>query len=342
LKTKQKRLFLITIQNNIQMKNTESTSSCNRHILKLFATFFLLLLFYSGLNAQAGKQPPIIGHWDLTLDMGNNETAPSWLEVKLSGIKTLVGYFVGDAGSARPISKVNVDGQKVTFSIPPQWEFGQNDLVFEGTVETDKIFGVITLPNGQKHSFTGEKAPTLVREKAPAWNEPVKLFNEKNLDGWVSQKPNNQWVVENGILKSPKSGSNLLTKDKFQDFKLHIEFRYPAGSNSGVYLRGRYELQIVDSHGMEPSSIYLGGIYGFLTPNENMAKIPGEWQTYDITLVGRRVTVEANGKTVVCDAIIPGITGGALDSKEAEPGPLLLQGDHGPIEFRNIVITTAK
>jgi len=324
------------------MNNIEYTLFCKVHSLKVLIAFFLLPVFCTGLTAQSNSQPAIIGHWDLTVDIGNNQTAPSWLDVKLSGFKSLVGYFVSDAGSARPISKVNFEGQKVTFSIPPQWEFGTNDLVFEGTVETDKLFGVITLPNGQKHSFTGERAPTLVREKPPVWNEPVKLFNDKNLDGWVAQKPNNQWVVENGVLKSPKSGSNLLTKDKFQDFKLHIEFRYPAGSNSGVYLRGRYELQIVDCHGLEPSSIYLGGIYGFLTPNENVAKVPGEWQTYDITLVGRRVTVEANGKTVICDAIIPGITGGALDSKEAEPGPLLLQGDHGPIEFRNIVITTAK
>jgi hypothetical protein len=324
------------------MKNKEFTSFCKVHILNVLVALFLLPVFCTGLTAQTNNQPAIIGHWDLTVDMGTNQTAPSWLDVKLSGIKTLVGYFVSDAGSARPISKVNVEGQKVTFSIPPQWEFGINDLVFEGTVEIDKISGVITLPNGQKHSFTGERAPTLVREKPPVWNEPVKLFNDKNLDGWVAQKPNNQWVVENGVLKSPKSGSNLLTTEKFRDFKMHIEFRYPAGSNSGVYLRGRYELQIVDCHGLEPSSIYLGGIYGFLTPNENVAKVPGEWQSYDITLVGRRVTVEANGKTVICDAIIPGITGGALDSKEAEPGPLLLQGDHGPIEFRNIVITTAK
>jgi hypothetical protein len=324
------------------MKTIEFNSFCKVQILKILVVFFFLPVFLTGSSAQTGNQPAIIGHWDLTVDMGNNQTAPSWLDVKLSGIKTLVGYFVAEAGSARPISKVTADGQKVTFSIPPQWEFGLNDLVLEGTVEIDRIFGVITLPNGQKHSFTGERAPSLVREKPPVWNEPVKLFNEKNLDGWVAQKTTNQWVVENGILKSPKSGSNLLTTEKFRDFKLHIEFRYPSGSNSGVYLRGRYELQIVDSHGQEPSSIYLGGIYGFLTPNENVAKVPGEWQTYDITLVGRRVTVEANGKTVICDAIIPGITGGALDSKEAEPGPVLLQGDHGPVEFRNIIITTAK
>jgi hypothetical protein len=326
----------------IHMKKINHISFCEANCHIALIALFFLPAFFIPLSAQTNNQPAIIGHWDLTVEMENNQTVPSWLEVKLSGIKTLVGHFVSDGGSARPISRVNVDKQKVTFSIPPQWEFGLNDLVFEGTVETDKIFGVITLPNGQKHSFTGERAPTLVRENPPVWNEPVKIFNGNNLDGWVAQKPSNQWVVENGVLKSPKSGSNLLTTEKFRDFKLHIEFRYPAGSNSGVYLRGRYELQIVDSHGEEPSSVLLGGIYGFLTPNENVAKVPGEWQTYDITLVGRRVTVEANGKTVICDAIIPGITGGALDSREAEPGPILLQGDHGPIEFRNIVITTAR
>jgi hypothetical protein len=310
-----------------------------KNILRiLLAALFLLP---AGLYAQVGKQP-IIGHWDLTVDMGNNQTVPSWLEVKLSGIKTLVGHFVADAGSARPISKVTVDGQKATFSIPPQWEMGSNDLVFEGTVDNDKISGIITNPDGKKHPFTGERAASLVREKAPEWNEPVKLFNGTNLDGWVSQKPNNQWIADNGILRSPKSGSNLLSVQKFNDFKLHLEFRVPVGSNSGVYLRGRYELQIMDSYGEEPGSTLFGGIYGYITPNENASKPAGEWQSYDITLVGRRVTVVANGKTVICDALIPGITGGAIDSREGEPGPILLQGDHGPIEFRNLVITTAK
>jgi hypothetical protein len=107
-----------------------------------------------------------------------------------------------------------------------------------------------------------------------------------------------------------------------------------------VYLRGRYEVQVEDSRGKEPNSHFLGGIYGFLTPNENVAGNPGEWQVYDITLVGRRVTVEANGKTIIYNQIIPGITGGALDSREGEPGPILLQGDHGPVEYRNITVST--
>jgi hypothetical protein len=307
----------------------------------LLATLFLIPVFFTSLNAQVGKQP-IIGHWDLTVDMGNNQTVPSWLEVKLSGFKTLVGYFVADAGSARPISKVTQEGQKFTFNIPPQWEAGTNDLYFDGTLDNEKLSGTITTPDGVKHSFTGVRAPSLVREKAPVWNTPVKLFNGTNLDGWVSQKPDNQWVADNGILRSPRPGSNLLSKEKYNDFKLHIEFRFPANSNSGVYLRGRYELQIIDSKGEEPSSVLFAGIYGFLTPNEMAAKGPGEWQSYDITLIGRRVTIVANGKAVITDAIIPGITGGAIDSKEGEPGPILLQGDHGTIEYRNIVITTPK
>ena len=149
----------------------------------------------------------------------------------------------------------------------------------------------------------------------------------------------NQWIVDSWVLKSPKSGSNLVSDQKFDDFKLHLEFKYPKGSNSGVYLRGRYEVQITDSKGAEPSDVEYSGVYGFLTPNEVVAKAAGEWQEYDITLIGRRITVVANGITVISDQIIPGITGGALDIKEGEPGPLYFQGDHGPIEFRNITVT---
>jgi hypothetical protein len=101
-------------------------------------------------------------------------------------------------------------------------------------------------------------------------------------------------------------------------------------------------VQIQDDYGLPPMNDRFSAIYGFVSPSEITAKKAGEWQTYDITLVGRIVTIVANGKRVVCDQEIPGITGGAIDSREGEPGPLLLQGDHGPVEFRNIVITPAK
>ena len=116
----------------------------------------------------------------------------------------------------------------------------------------------------------------------------------------------------------------------------------PKESNSGVYLRGRYELQIDDATGLEPSSHHLGGLYGFIAPSENVARAGGEWQSMDVTLVGRMLTYELNGTTIICNREIPGITGGAIDSAEADPGPLLLQGDHGPVDYRNIVITPAK
>jgi hypothetical protein len=183
----------------------------------------------------------------------------------------------------------------------------------------------------------------MIRSAAPVWGTPIKLFNGKDVSGWHTDGKN-QWIVENGVLRSPHSGSNLITDKTFTDFKLHIEFRYQQGSNSGVYLRGRYEVQIIDTKTGDPEPInnQFSAVYGFLPPNKMMAKDAGEWQSYDITLVGRLVTIVANGTMVICRQEIPGITGGAINSAEGEPGPLLIQGDHGPIDFRNIIITPAK
>jgi len=196
-------------------------------------------------------------------------------------------------------------------------------------------------PDGKTLNWTAVRAPSLKQDKSPVWGTPIKVFNGKNLDGWQALGTN-QWVAEDGVLRSPKSGANLRTTRTFNNFKLHIEFRYPKESNSGVYLRGRYEVQISDSKGLEPSKGDLGSVYGFITPNEMAAKAPGEWQYYDITFVGRMITVIANGKKIITEQEVPGITGGALDSKEGEPGPIYLQGDHGPVEYRNIIITPAK
>ena len=305
----------------------------------LFISLFSVQLCFA--TNEIPKRQAIEGRWDLTVDLGDR-LAASWLEVRLSGIKTLVGYFVADGGSARPISEVFFKDNKVSFHIPGQWENTDKELIVEGTLKDGKLSGTMLTPRGQRVTWVGVPAPSLKRDKAPIWGKPITLFNGKNLDGWQPTGKENQWVVENGILKSPRPGSNIKTNKTFNDFKLHIEFRYPKESNSGVYLRGRYEVQVEDSKGMEATNIHLGGLYGFIDPLEMVAKNAGEWQSFDITLVGRIVTVIANGKTIIRDQIIPGITGGALDSREAEPGPIMMQGDHGLIEYRNIVITPAK
>jgi hypothetical protein len=306
---------------------------------------FGLISFFSAMMtgyAQEAKtgSASLEGRWDLVITK-SGKALPSWLEVRHSGAHTLVGRFVYAGGSARPVSEVKFNDGKFSFSIPPQWEPETTYLEFDGAIQGDSLKGTMLFVDGKIYNWVGSRAPSLRRTKNPAWGKPVKLFNGTDLKGWHALGEN-QWIVESGILKSPKSGANLVTDDSFVDFKLHVELRYPKGSNSGIYLRGRYEVQIADSKGMEPDDGQFAGVYGFLPPNEMVAKDPGEWQTFDITLIGRRVTVVANGASVITDAVIPGITGGALNSKEGAPGPILIQGDHGPIEFRNIVITPAQ
>ena len=298
---------------------------------------------YSGTLAQSrAASDALLGRWDLVVQRGT-QTSPSWLEVERSGTATLVGQFVGSGGSARPIAKVEFTDGTFRFAIPPQWESNPNDITFEGRLEGDRITGSMTMGDGQKVTWSGTRAPSLRRTGRPAWDKPITLFNGKSLDGWQPLgRRESQWRAAGGILQNANSGANLVTVQKFDDFKLHVEFRVPKESNSGVYLRGRYELQVDDAAGLEPSSHHLGGLYGFIAPSENVARAAGEWQSMDVTLVGRMLTYELNGTTVICNREIPGITGGALDSAEADPGPLLLQGDHGPVDYRNIVITPAK
>ncbi|WP_204985934.1 3-keto-disaccharide hydrolase [Mucilaginibacter psychrotolerans] len=308
----------------------------------------LLMILTASFSASAQdhqllKDPDVIGRWDLTMEK-DGKTQPSWLEVQKSGTHTLIGRFTYAFGSARPISEVKSHDGKFSFSIPPQWEQGDRNMDFEFEVAGDVIKGSMVYTDGKTYNFTGVRAPRMLPAKAPVWGKPIALFNGKNTKGWHTDGRPNQWIVEKGVLRSLQSGANLLTDKTFGDFKLHIEFRYKQGSNSGVYLRGRYEVQVIDtkSGAPEPINNQFSSIYGFLPPNKMMAKNPGEWQSYDITLVGRLVTIVANGTEVICRAEIPGITGGAIDSREGEPGPLMIQGDHGPIDYRNIVITPAK
>jgi len=315
-----------------------------KSILLTLFTLAFISLGSTQLSAQSVfTGSPAIGKWDLTVHTSNGDY-PAWLEIEKSGISTLVGEYVGQGGSARPIAEIipNLDGEYYHFSIPPQWSQRNNYLKFEFHVVNGKLEGWTTEHEGKVLKFTGVRAPELKRDKEPEWGQPIQLLGNSGLDGWHVIEGTSQWSVQNGVLSNKKGGGNLVTDRKFNDFKLHVEFKYPEGSNSGIYLRGRYEVQVIDSYGEKPESHLLGGVYGFLDPSVNAAKKAGDWQTYDITLVGRMVTVKLNGTTVICNRPIPGTTGGALDSHEGEPGPIMLQGDHGPVQYRNITITPGK
>lgn len=316
------------------------------HVNKKIQALCLLIgmfIGFSSLSAQEAvtDQGQLLGRWNLTVD-DNGKAAPAWLEVRKSGLSRLVGSFVGVHGSARPVSEVHIDKGNFRFSVPPQWEGGAHNLELFGKLTAEGIAGTIVTPEGHIQSWTGVRAPSLKRDAEPTWGAPIELFNGKDLNGWHADAAN-QWTVLSGILTNPKAGANLITDQKFDDFKLSLEFRFPKGSNAGVYLRGRYEVQIEDSpKEAHPDNLLYSGVYGFIAPSEITSLGPDVWHTYEITLVGRMVTLVANGVTVISNQEIPGTTGGAIDSNEGEPGPIYLQGDHGPVEFRKIVLTPAQ
>ena len=284
-----------------------------------------------------------LGRWDLTLKDGNREY-PSWLELSRENGR-LSAQFVGRWGNARPLPKAELSNGKLTFVSPKEEEGAQADLAFEGTLAGDRLSGTVNGPGGKTWQWTGQRAPSLLRTKPPRWGRPVVLFNGKDLTGWRMSDPNAEksWKVENGELITPGNGPELIHEGKFEDFKLHVEFNCGENSNSGVYLRGRYEVQIETDSIEEPTSHHMGGVYGFLAPTPELPRKPGTWQTYDITLVGRKITVAQNGQTIIDNQEIPGITGGALDSHEELPGPIYLQGsEKGRVVFRSIVLTPAE
>jgi hypothetical protein len=285
-------------------------------------------------------QKALMGRWDLVVQLPGGEQ-PAWLEISHSGHQTLVGQFVGWHGSARPIARVEVDENGLRFAIPPQWERGTGDLTVEGRLEGERLSGSLVTPDGSHVTWAGSRAPALRRTAPPTWGQPIRLFNGVDLTGWHVVQGDNHWEVVDEVLRNVKTGGNLVTDQTFSDFQLQLEFRYAKQGNSGVYLRGRYEVQVLDGPTEEPASDLQGAIYGFLTPSKIVTNGPDEWNAYDITLVGRLVTIVVNGKTVIFEQAIPGITGGALDSDEGAPGPIMLQGDHSPIEYRNIVLTPA-
>jgi hypothetical protein len=322
---------------------------------------------------------PFAGRWDMTVTIGTGHF-PSWLEVTEKG-GALEARVQQPTGNVAPVPAVKMEGSRLIVTInaaAPARPATDNrpafparaETVWELTAQGGKLTGVVK--SGDKtRELTGVRAPALKAVAVKTWAAPQELFNGKDLSGWepINNTPDfldnpgeSHWTVKNGELTNETKGSNLRTRKTFQDFKLHVEFSCPPDENSGVYLRGRYEAQVGPPPGPPrqtppagknaPAAGRGGGyrnpfpgvgsIYGMLGPSTPPPFQP-EWQTYDITLIGRWVTVVFNGVTTIDNQEIAGVTGGAIDSNEGEPGPIYVQGDHhGGIRYRKITITEAK
>jgi len=327
------------------------------------------------LSQKAGN--PFAGRWDLTLTRGD-VSFPSWMEVVDKDGAPEV-RVQGRTGNVNPVAAAKMDGSRLIITVlraaperPATDERpavpARPELIWELSVKGGKLAG--TQKQGRNAwPLTGVRAPALKRAAPAAWSDPEPLFSGKDLTGWtpINNTPGlregpaaSHWVARNGELVNEANGSNLRTTRTFDDFKLHAEYNCPPGENSGIYLRGRYEAQVTapptapppgrpagargGPAGGPPRNPYLGvgSIYGMVGPSAPPPFRP-DWQTYDITLVGRWVTVVFNGVTTVDNQEIAGITGGAMDSNEAAPGPIYLQGDHhGGIRYRNITISVPK
>jgi hypothetical protein len=309
--------------------------------------------------AAENDPAPFLGRWALTIPGGG----AGWL-----GVTEEKGYLdasiLWGGGSVVPVESVFVVGD--TLCVTRINEVKRKDASGK-TVRTHRFTELLTAKvdgdtlsltrgigrqNGRgltQDEFTGKRIPPLPPAPGLAkvkFGAPVQLFNGKDLSGWRLVDPNaaSGWSVENGVLvnrpdkKSGKHYGNLRTDREFEDFNLKLDVNVPKNGNSGVYLRGIYEVQVSDSFGRNVDSHNMGGLYSRITPTVAAEKPAGEWQTLDVTLVDRHLTVVLNGQKIIDNQPVLGCTGGALWSDESRPGPIYLQGDHEAVDYRNIVL----
>ncbi|HMB73699.1 MAG TPA: DUF1080 domain-containing protein [Gammaproteobacteria bacterium] len=298
------------------------------------------------LPLAAQSQPPpgfaddVLGRWDITVTDADTQY-PSWLEVRLRTESQLMGRFVGRFGSVRHLAEISFADGMLRFTAPLQYERGNRPLEFAATHSADRLTGTLIDPDGRTLAWVGTRAPPLERRNEGSPASTLELFNGHDLSGWHARFGTAEtcWKVVDGALVSTPPCVDIVTERTFEDFVLDLEFSIPRGSNSGVYLRGRYEVQIQDTAGQALDALRMGSVYGFITPIADAAGAPESWQSMNIRLLGREITVVLNGETIIDAESIPGITGGALDSREGAPGPIMIQGDHGAIRFRKIALT---
>ncbi len=335
----------------------------------LSLSFFTLLLASAIVYANAcpnddETENSFIGMWGMSIESGG----VAWLNIH-ENQGFLDGELLWIGGSVLPVSDIYlVDDNTlvVTRTGEKVHEKGESDKerthirtwTLRITKTGDAIKGTMTGPSWdgtgeQVNAFSGKRMPPVGPApdlKSITYGKPISLFNGKDTKGWrpIDPKKANGFKVVNGTLQNdpvqPEDGTylsygNLRTEAEFNDFNLKLEVNVPEGHNSGIFLKGLYEVQVVDSYGSPVDSHNMGALYSRITPTEAVEKPGGEWQTLDITLVDRHVTIILNGTKIIDNKAVDGPTGGAMSPDVFAPGPLYLQGDHGNVAYRNIVLT---
>ena len=309
---------------------------------------FLLVLSAAACLTASDKD--LNGRWDINV-LNEPRARVWWLEVQGAGTPGVKGSFVGaPGGGVDAIPEIKVQNSTLEFVFQKRYERGQGVPVRRGVytarVVNGKLQGSLDVegvPTAAR-KFEGVRAPVLKDKDDGTWKasgKPIELFNGKDLSGWHAMVPGEAlgWEVKDGSMSNKAGANNLVTDAQFWNFELHAEYRYGKGSNSGIGLRGRYEVQVLDDYGKPVDVHGNGALYGRFTPAVNASKPPGEWQTVDIRLIGRIVTVTLNGQKIIDKAEIQGLTAIAHDCDEGKPGPISIQGDHGAVEFRKLTLT---
>ncbi len=295
-----------------------------------------LLLFAAG---GLGAQSPFAGRWNLT-GTGEHRDHVYWLEITEEN-GALKGLFLNRGGSPVPLPHVIAEKGELIFRLA-----GGNEKPgpeFRARLEGGRLVGRATYPD-RTVAWAGVRPPSWPPADANAphdYGKPVALFNGTSLANWELQHKDRAsgWSVADGVMTNEPKANNLISRQKFTDFDVEAEYKLEKDSNSGIYLRGRHELQVLDDFGKPPESHGHMAIYAWTPPGVNASKPPGEWQTMKATLVGNRLSVTLNGQRVHDNAIVQAITGGALDAEEQAAGPIMIQGDHGRVWIRKLVIT---
>jgi 3-keto-disaccharide hydrolase len=294
-------------------------------------------------DVSSAQQNAFLGRWKLT-STGTPLVYVGWLEVSIENGQ-LTARFSNRGGTPTPVASVQITNGELVFQ-PAAGRRGPSPE-HRARVQGDRLTGSTT-SGDQTIAFVGERPPKWPAADASATHQfgpPVDLFDGKSTDAFDLVRPDQPWFVINGEMTNspegvkPAPGSNLRSKQKFQDYRIHAEYKLDDGAHSGIYFRGRYEMQVLGDVGKPPDKFSHMSVYGWIAPLVNASKPDNEWQTMEGTIVANKITVFLNGQKVHDNSRLEAMTTNAVDPNELEPGPIQLVGNDGRIWYRKVTIT---